>query len=212
MTKMITIGDLSRTADELVAYAKKYLQTPETYAYPAYDGYKGSTGTAIEECDLLAISLLNAGSNPIRTFYSLKSLVQPINDILNDERMTGTLANAGQAQIDAIADLFGLLDQHKSPMVGLTKLSKLVHRKMPALIPLFDSNVRSLYSHRVPVTHGRSDRDFALAWLPEVQEDLRRNEDFLLEITALADPSIPITTLRALDILAWNLGGQVRKK
>ena len=48
MTELITVGDLSRPADELRAYATTYLQTPGEFAYPAYDGYKGSIGGGIE--------------------------------------------------------------------------------------------------------------------------------------------------------------------
>lgn len=208
MTDLITIGDLSCPADELLNYAKTYLQTPGEFAYPAYDGYKGSLGRGIEECDLLAIALLNAGSKPITTFYTLKSLLDPINERLADPRLSGTLSDAGQPQLDAVADLFGVLDERQTPQVNLTKLAKVVHRKNPELIPLFDRQVRRLYQGRVPRDNKRSYRDFILAWLPEVQADLRRHHEFWLEVTQLAQRDVPITPLRALDIIAWHLGGQ----
>lgn len=211
MTELITVGDLSRPADELRAYAKTYLQTPGKFAYPAYDGYKGSTGLEIEECDLLAIALLNAGSKPITTFYTLKTLLVPINERLADPRLIGTLTDAGQQQLDAVSDLFGILDEYPSPQVNLTKLAKVLHRKNPELIPLFDRQVRRLYQGRVPRDNKRSYRDFSLTWLPEVQADLRRHSDFWLEITRLANPKVPITPLRAFDIIAWYLGGQSKK-
>lgn len=88
-----------------------------------------------------------------------------INECLADPRLVGTLTDAKQPQIEAIADIYGLLDECAAPAVGLTKLTKLVHRKKPELLPLFDANVRTLYRDRVPITRGRSDRDFALAWL-----------------------------------------------
>ncbi|KWR72627.1 hypothetical protein RN04_07325 [Arthrobacter sp. W1] len=210
MTELITVGDLSRPADELRAYATTYLQTPGEFAYPAYDGYKGSIGGGIEECDLLAIALLNAGSKPITTFYTLKGLLTPINERLADPRLSGTLTDAGQPQIDAIADLFSVLDEYRTPQVNLTKLAKVVHRKNPELIPLFDRQVRRLYQGRVPRDNKRSYRNFSLAWLPEVQADLQRHHEFWLEITQLADVKVPITPLRALDIIAWHLGGQLK--
>lgn len=212
MTQMITVGDVTRPSDELTEYATTYLQTPEEFAYPAYDGYKGGASDEIEEADLLAIALLNAGQKPITTFYTLKGLMPLINERLRDERLAGTFAEAGQPQIEAIANLYGVLDGRKTPEVGLTKLSKLVHRKMPELLPLYDANVRALYRKRVPITPGRSNLGFALAWLPEVQANLKRHEKFWEELTELAHPEVPITPLRALDIVAWHLGGQIKRE
>lgn len=159
----------------------------------------------------MAISLLNAGQNPLQSFYTLKSLLVPINERLADPRLKGSFAEAEQDATDAIADLAGILDDFApTPEVRLTKLTKVLHRMNPELIPLYDQNIWRLYlqlgSRPVRRVKGRSYRDFALAWLPAVQKDLRRHMDFWQEIADLVDPKVPITPLRALDICAWKMG------
>lgn len=208
---MITVGGLSAPQAELKQYATQYLQGPGIWAYPAYDSYEGSGTRAVREADLMAISLLNAGQEPLQSFYTLKRLLDPINEGLADPRLKGSFAEAGQDTIDAIADLAGILDDFApTPEVRLTKLQKVLHRLKPELIPLYDQNIWRLYlqlgTRPVRQVKGRSYRDFALAWLPAVQDDLCRHMDFWQEITGLADPKLPITPLRALDICAWKMG------
>lgn len=208
---MITVGGLSAPRAELKQYATQYLQGPGIWAYPAYDSYGGSGTSTIREADLMAICLLNAGQKPLQSFYTLKRLLDPINERLEDPRLKGSFAEAEQDAIEAIADLAGILDDFApTPEVRLTKLMKVLHRMKPELIPLYDQNIWRLYlqlgTRPVPRVKGRSRRDFALAWLPAVQEDLRRHMDFWQEIAGLADPGVPITPLRALDICAWKMG------
>ncbi|WP_220668525.1 DUF6308 family protein [Arthrobacter sp. AG1021] len=61
-----------------------------------------------------------------------------------EPRPAGKRGEAGQPQIDAIADLFGPLDEHRTPQVNPTTLAKMVQRKTPELIPLFERQVRRL--------------------------------------------------------------------
>jgi len=209
--EMITVGGLSTPRAELKQYATQYLRGPGIWSYPAYDGFEGSGTGTVREADLLAICLLNAGQKPLQSFYTLKSLLVPINERLADPQLKGSLAEAGQGTLEAIADLAGILDDFEpTPEVRLTKLMKVLHRMKPELIPLYDQNIWRLYlqlgTRPVPRVKGRSRRDFALDWLPAVQEDLRRHMDFWQEITDLADPKVPITPLRALDICAWKMG------
>lgn len=208
---MITVGGLSAPRAELKQYAMQYLRGPGLWAYPAYDGYEGSGTSTVREADLMAINLLNAGQKPLQSFYTLKRLLDPINERLADPRLKGSFAEAGQDAIDAIADLIGILDDFApTPQVRLTKLLKVLHRMKPELIPLYDQNIWRLYlqlgTRPVPRVKGRSYWDFALAWLPVLQEDLCRHMDFWQEIAGLADPKVPITPLRALDICAWKMG------
>lgn len=215
MSEEIKIGGLTRPRDELMAYAKEYLDPGNQYAYPAYDSYLGSGTAKVQDADLLAIALLNAGQNPLPTYYTFKSLLNPINERLADPRLHGTLAEASQETLEAIADLVGILDEERpTKHVGKTKLLKVLHRMRPDLIPLYDENIRRLYSETenppVPRDLKRNHREFALAWLPAVQHDLNAHKEMLTEITRMALPETPITPLRALDIVAWKLGSEVK--
>lgn len=209
---VITVGGRSDSAKNLREYVAEYLSGDEQWAYPAYDSYEGSpTPRAVGDADLLAVSLLNAGQKPVPTFYTFRRILTPINERLENSALHGALEDANDETLEAIAGLFGVLDEEApTPQVGKTKLSKVLHRKMPNLIPLFDQQVFRTYSEGdgapLPKDRKRSHRDYVRAWLPLVQEDLNRHRVFWDELTGLAQPSVPITRLRALDIVAWRLG------
>lgn len=90
-----------------------------------------------------------------------------------------------------------------------TTLSKVLHRKRPSFIPLWDSNVEQVYQGgtpaKVPRVKGRSWEVFMPLFGAAVQADLQREADFWSGIVAMA-PGPPITPLRALDIVAWWAG------
>lgn len=90
-----------------------------------------------------------------------------------------------------------------------TVLAKVLHRKRPRFIPLYDDQVRSVYQDGpnppVPPQPGRSWSEFIVLFAAAVQQDLRDEAQFWAEVTALA-PGPKITPVRALDIVAWWAG------
>lgn len=191
-------------------FTENYLNnTTRTWAYPAYDGYPGHDGPEIGRTDLPAVALLNAGQKPIETYYGLESLLQPLNARLANPSLGGALSEATDETVEAIADLYGVLDMHKPKQVGLTKISKVLHRKRPALLPLYDKNIRRCYVNMgdapVPVAPNRSWTDLARVWVTAVRHDLATQHDEWTELAAIA-PGPKITPLRALDIVGWHLG------
>lgn len=206
----LKVGGASVELDEAKGWARTYLvERPRTSAYPAYDGYPGSLGDSVGPQDLLAVALLNVSNNPIPVYYGLESLVAPINERLEDPAIDGDLASAGAETLEAIVRLFGVLETTPARYVRLTTLSKVLHRKRPDLLPLFDDNIRYCYSEcegaPVPYEDGRSHSAYRLAWLKAVQEDLATQLPLWKEIAAIA-PGPKITPLRALDIIGWELG------
>lgn len=149
------------------------------------------------------------GQQPIPTYYGLLEILPEINRRLADPRLRGTFEDASDDTLAAIADLYGILDDQPQHQVQLVKLSKVLHRKRPELLPLYDKNVWRCYSQfgdpvRVVPVSRRSDRERMQAWLPQVQADLRAGSSHWLELAGLAsEPTI--SPLRALDILAWRL-------
>lgn len=210
MTDMVRVGGAEKPRFELLEYAADYLSANGKWAYPAYDSYPGSPGALVAETDLLAICLLNAGQQIIETYYGLQELIPAMNKALSNPALKGNFADAGPETLSAIADLFGVLDTHPTHQVGKTKLMKVLHRKRPSLIPLFDENIRRCYSvlgsKPVPSMRHRLHRDFALAWLPVLQKDLRDQHGLWEEIVSMADPNVPISPLRAIDIAGWHMG------
>ncbi|TJY67465.1 hypothetical protein E4J89_14315 [Arthrobacter sp. CAU 1506] len=113
------------------------------------------------------------------------------------------------ATIEAIANLFGFLDEDRPNGIRLTTCAKDLHRKIPNLIPLYDPHIWNCYSNRaatprVPKASKRSYREYALLWLPDVKADLVQYEDAWSDIAAWGTKP-PITNLRALDIIGWLL-------
>jgi hypothetical protein len=134
-----------------------------------------------------------------------------INERLQDSAISGELAHAGIETLEAIVRLFGVLETTPTKYVRLTTLSKVLHRKRPGLLPLFDDNIGYCYSEcsaaPVPYEESRSRRDYRLAWLGAVQNDLAQQLPHWKEIAAMA-PGPKITPLRALDIIGWELGNR----
>lgn len=208
----VTVGGATIGLDEAKAWARTYLrERRQTSAYPAYDGYPGSSGDSVEPQDLLAVSLLNVSNNPIPVYYGLESLLEVINERLNDPAISGDLATADDETLQAIVRLFGILEATPTKYVRLTTLSKVLHRKRPNLLPLFDDNIGYCYSEcegaPVPFEEGRSRADYRRAWLNALQKDLATQLPCWEEIAAMA-PGPKITPLRALDIIGWELGNR----
>lgn len=216
MTGLLRVGGATMDFDQAKIFVRDYTANiTRTWSYPAYDAYPGSHTETVELPDLLAVSLLNAGQKPIVSYYALEALLPKINDRLMVDEMTGTLDEAGPATLKAIADLFSVLDDAPVKHVGMTKLAKVLHRKRPQLIPLYDENIRRCYSvlgdpPPVPEMKVRTRRDFCLAWLPVLQDDLKSQHDKWQELADIAvEPKV--SPLRGMDMVGWKLGGQPRK-
>ncbi|WP_345447781.1 DUF6308 family protein [Arthrobacter gyeryongensis] len=208
----LKVGGATVGLDDAKVWARTYLvERPQTSAYPAYDGYPGSPGDSVEPQDLLAVSLLNVSNNPIPVYYGLERLMASMNERLMDPSIAGDLATADEKTLEAIVRLFGVLESTPVKYVRLTTLSKVLHRKRPDLLPLFDDNIRFCYSEcegaPVPYEDDRSHADYRRAWLIALQRDLATQLPYWEEIAAMA-PGPKITPLRALDIIGWELGNR----
>ncbi len=74
---------------------------------------------------------------------------------------------ADEDDLVATAQAFAMLDYDRPPGVRLTKLAKVLHRKRPRLLPLYDRYVRACYCLPdgdrpavIPAVRGRSYVDF----------------------------------------------------
>jgi len=120
------------------------------------------------------------------------------------------LISAADDDLDPIRTLFGVLDDPGIPDVRGTILAKILHRKRPGFIPLYDDYIRRCYQDTerapVPPQRGRPWGEFFVALAMAMREDLIDQDDTWAEIADVAtEPRISL--LRALDIVAWRAGG-----
>jgi hypothetical protein len=99
---------------------------------------------------------------------------------------------------DVFADIRG---------IGFSKMTKALHRKRPALIPMLDSVVQTYLTRDDP--QARSSGSFgerATALVRCYKRDLDRNRSVLHEIQQeLASRTYRLTEVRILDLLIWSL-------
>jgi hypothetical protein len=172
------------------------------HAYPHYDGLvTNNDPSRLCTGDLLAPSLLGAPVDLDRmaTLSALMPLMQRGLEALPPH---ATIMGSGPEVLAQVAALYDPLD------VKGSLLAKVLHRKRPALIPLFDSRVRDFYRTEgavPPAPRGaRTFRQYMELLIPIICEDLRANAEEFARLTTLApDDGPPLTPLRVLDIIVW---------
>ncbi len=180
------------------------------YAYPFYDGLV-TNGDPSRLCtgDLLAPTLLGSPVelDRMKTLTSLMPLLQRGLDALPEH---ATIMGAGPDLLKDIAALYDPLDDPsvEDRDVKGSLLAKVLHRKRPALIPLFDSRVRDFYRSDEavpPAPRGeRTFREYMELLVPLICEDLRQNAEEFARLATLAPEDGPtLTPLRVLDIIVW---------
>ncbi|MGZ4620362.1 MAG: DUF6308 family protein [Frankiaceae bacterium] len=180
------------------------------YAYPYYDGLvTNNDNQTLCTGDLLAPALLgvSVSLDRMHTLTRLMPLLQRSLDALSPGI---DLASADEVTLDLVASLYDPLDDPsvEDRDVKGSLLAKVLHRKRPSLVPLFDSKVRVFYQHEscVPPAPklGRGWRDYMQLLLRAMQEDLRANADELRRLSRLVPPDgPPLSPLRVLDIVVW---------
>ncbi|WP_157847760.1 DUF6308 family protein [Streptomyces violens] len=88
--------------------------------------------------------------------------------------------------------------------VKAVAVTKILHRKRPRLVPIFDSAVYRFYTGQAPPRGAYGDIPRRL-W-PLLQADLRANRDWLTELAAgtYTPDGRPLSLLRAADIVLWE--------
>ena len=89
--------------------------------------------------------------------------------------------------------------------VKISVSTKILHKKRPGLIPIFDSEVESQYYPRwCPSVPGRLWGDYAVALIKLVHRDMLSVASELRELQkALEENGTPLTPCRILNALTW---------
>jgi Family of unknown function (DUF6308) len=174
-------------------------------AYSSHEAYDSSRPASFDESDL---KLANRGGARISA-TEIATILERRGEIeraLRKIRPGASLAAATSSVpwlpltwlFDAFGDIRG---------VGFSKMTKALHRKRPALIPMLDSVVQAYLTQDVPATRAPgSFGERATALVRSFKRDVDRNRAALREIQEeLASRAYPLTEVRILDLLIWSV-------
>jgi hypothetical protein len=175
-------------------------------AYSSYEAYDSSGPASFDEGDL---RLANRGGARISA-AEIAAILERRGEIeraLRSIHRDASLADATSSipwtpltrLFEAFADIRG---------IGFSKMTKALHRKRPALIPMLDSVVQAYLTRDEPETRSAgSFGERATALVRSYKRDLDRNRTVLHEVQQeLASRSYRLTEVRILDLLIWSAG------
>jgi hypothetical protein len=200
------VFDAESLLDEYVGPRKRGLR----YAYPYYDGLV-TNGNPDRLCtgDLLAPTLLGVTVDLDR-MHTLTALLPLLQRGLDALPPVTELVEADEGTCDLVAALYDPLDDPavEDRDVKGSLIAKVLHRKRPGLVPLFDSKVRIFYQGEgsVPAApkDGRSWREYMQLLVRAMRDDLRENAEEFTRLCRRVPPgSPPLTPLRVLDVVVW---------
>jgi uncharacterized protein DUF6308 len=171
-------------------------------AYSGHEAYGSSEPTSFDESDL---RLANRGgarisATEIAAILERRGEIErALRKIHPDASLADTTSSIPWILLtrlfDAFADIRG---------VGFSKMTKALHRKRPALIPMLDSVVQTYLTSGDPETGSFGER--ATALVRSYKQDLDRNQSVLHEVQEeLASRTYRLTEVRILDLLIWSI-------
>jgi hypothetical protein len=174
----------------------------------AYAGYEAGDSSGPSSFDERDLRLANRGGARISAAEIAAILARrvEIERALRKIHPEASLADAARSVpwvpltqlFDAFADIRG---------VGFSKMTKALHRKRPALIPMLDSVVQAYLTKADPGAGSwGSFGERATALVCSYKRDLDRNRSALHEIRReLLSRGPRLTEVRILDMLIWSL-------
>ena len=171
----------------------------ETWAWRFFDAVPDSVPDALQPIDVLAATALGAGPSPADLVWFWQQQGE-IDAFLQAVPAHAHLESAEERILARVRELPAILIP--STTVTLSLLTKVLHRKRPALIPLLDKAVLEQYRHLVP------ERGSGAAWphlLDALRADLVLNRQPLAQVAAALTPRLPTppSPLRIIDIIIW---------
>ena len=183
-----------------------HLDTRNSWSYPAYDRLVTNGSTVLVDGDLLAPSLIGADVDRSR-FLLLRELMPRIAGVADLPQIA--LQDAGDDVVDQVAALFAVLDE--APYAGRgvrgTIVSKVLHRKRPDLVPLYDSRIFESYTAPGVIERSahRSWRESMTLLVRQMRADLQAEAPAFQALVGVAEGAgATLTQLRILDVLVWR--------
>jgi hypothetical protein len=183
-----------------------YLDARNGYAYPAYDTLVTNGSAELVDGDLLAPALMGVDLDRAR-FRLLREMLPALEGVADLPPVA--LQDADDDHVLCVAGIFGMLDEPRYAGRGVrgTIVSKVLHRKRPDLVPLYDSRIFEAYTApgAIPRSTDRSWQQFMAMLCMQMRADLRAEAAAFVELERLAaDAGAPVTRLRILDVLVWR--------
>lgn len=211
---MLTIGNRSVSIDRAMSwindYTSKDVNPKKPYGYPWYDTFDTGSSDLLVDGDLLAPVLLNVRPS-IAAYAGLHRLIPTLNAVLVDVDVQASLISS--VDISPIGRLYSILDTDRPYGVRATTLAKVLHRKRPNFVPLYDREVRTCYlskhgtsPSRLSTSRNESWSDFMLKIAGAIREDILTAHAEWDSIVKNNSSNPPIGILRAFDIVAWQCG------
>ena len=174
-------------------------------AYSGHEAYDSSSPASFDESDLRLANRGGARISAVEIAAILErrgEIERALRKVHPDASLadpTGSIPWIPLTRLfDAFADIRG---------VGFAKMTKALHRKRPALIPILDSVVHAYLARDDPGTRAaRSFGECATELVRSYKRDLDRNRSVLQELQReLARRRYRLSEVRILDLLIWSL-------
>jgi hypothetical protein len=174
-------------------------------AYSSYEAEEASGPGSFDESDL---RLANRGGARISAaeiaaiLERREEIERALCEIHPDSSLAAATSSIAWVPLtrlfDAFADIRG---------IGFSKMTKALHKKRPALIPMLDSVVQEyLMSDDPEVASSGTFGERATALVRSYKRDLDRNRSALRRIQLkLASRGHRVTEVRILDLLIWSV-------
>ncbi len=178
----VRVGGVEVDRDKALESATSYLSRRDRFGYPAYDAFDGEGGPwRISDADLVAPVLLNATMNS-RTYYALEHVRPHLEQWLRAVPQDTRLVDAGPKELDLLGELYSVLDSELPVGARGSILAKVMHRKRPAFVPLYDRFVDYCYRGArdapIPKDRRRSWREFGPLLGSAIRKDLTAGSEF----------------------------------
>jgi hypothetical protein len=173
----------------------------------AYSGYEAPDSSGPASFDESNLRLANRGGARISA-AEIAAILERRGEIERALRKIDPGASLADASSSVpwipLTELFDAFANIRG--IGLSKMTKALHRKRPALIPMLDSVVQGYLTKDDPVTHSSvTFGERATALVRSYKRDLDRNRSVLREIQReLASRTYQLTEVRILDLLIWS--------
>jgi hypothetical protein len=169
-------------------------------AYSGSESYEPSRPASFDEGDL---RLANRGgarisAAEIAAILDRRGRIESaLCEIPADASLTGAQSSIPWDQLTLLFEAFAGVRG-----VGFSKMTKALHKKRPALIPMLDSVVQEYLATDAPGSFGRQATELVRGY----KQDLDRNRAALRALKReLASRSYRLTEVRILDMLIWSV-------
>lgn len=215
LPKILTEGNEEEAARLLAAYYRRTANNLPAYTGSYFNswaggGDSGENRDTITADDLIAVSFLSVkipGDAAIRFLDTHKDRITCLLEQIPSDRNLGDVSSAEFPQVlgedSAAMQLWDVLRGRDTGSwgVGRTKASKIMARKRPHLIPIYDSVVAPLMGLK------KSDNQWT-TWQGSFLHDSELSER-LRRIKAMSGIEESISDLRVMDIVLWMHGKQI---